>query len=272
MNSLHGFNADNFMSQLPAVLLDDERMNALAYAIAKALATRLDELPLAEIYTRIDALPEALLDILARDFSIDWYNYDSSIEAKRNLIKSNYYVHRHLGTSGAVKSAVLAAFAESAVEEWFEYSGNPYHFRVRVGTHGPFTLQQFSELLRIIDWSKRHSAHLESVIVKSNPVEIPIRIGVTGSIITRLAPVEQSDNLSAAHTVYIGGAAQTIVRAAPTEQPDNLSASHTVYMGGQAQTITRRAPAAQQNAPPKPRTVRTGGTGTVVTVLRGREI
>ena len=272
MNDLYGFNADNFIGQLPAVLFDDARMNALAHAIAKALAARLDELPLAEIYTRIDALPEALLDILARDFSIDWYNYDSPTGAKRNLIKSNYYVHRHLGTSGAVKSAVLAAFAQSSIEEWFEYNGKPYHFRVRVGTHGSFSLQQFSELLRIIEWSKRHSAHLESVTVEADPIETPLRLGAVAAQHTRIPPALQPDAPPAPHNLHTGGRVASYATIPPIPQPDSTPAAHTLHTGGRAMAAARVPPAPQPDAPPRPDALRPSGAGAVFSVLRGRVI
>ena len=36
------------------------------------------------IYTRIDELPEWLLDILARDFAVDWYDRSYTLEEKKN--------------------------------------------------------------------------------------------------------------------------------------------------------------------------------------------
>ena len=70
----HGYTAANFLAQLPKVLANDSRMNALAAAIANALVTHLGDLEEEKIYTRIDELPEDVLDILAHDFKIDWYD------------------------------------------------------------------------------------------------------------------------------------------------------------------------------------------------------
>lgn len=165
MTEAHEYSVHNFMAQLPRVLYDDARMRALAYAIAKALKVHLDEIKLAEIYTRIDELPEEMLDLLAQDFKIDWYNFDYSIEAKRNAVKSNYYIHRHLGTAGAVKAAIKDIYPLSTIEEWFEYGGEPYSFRVLLGSSGgPIVPVAHADVFRALYIYKSLRSHLDGDI------------------------------------------------------------------------------------------------------------
>ena len=71
-----------------------------------------------------------MLDILAKDFSVGWYLYDGTVEAKRAQIKSCFYVHRRLGTKSAMVTALSDLCPGSDVDEWFNYGGEPYHFRV----------------------------------------------------------------------------------------------------------------------------------------------
>ena len=163
----HGYTADNFMAQLPRVLAEDTRMNALARAITNALMTHLAEIEEAEIYTRIDELPEAVLDILASDFKIDWYDFDYSIEAKRNLVKTNYYVHRHLGTAGAVKEAIQALYPNSDVEEWFDYEGQPYHFRVALESGTPIIPISNTAILKAVYTYKSLRSHLDAIVYRT---------------------------------------------------------------------------------------------------------
>lgn len=162
----HGYTAANFLAQLPKVLANDSRMNALATAIANALVTHLGDLEEEKIYTRIDELPEDVLDILAHDFKIDWYDYDYPIAAKRNLIKTNYYVHRHLGTVGAVQEAVQAIYPNSAVEEWFDYSGSPYHFRLALESALPVIPFSVEALLTAVYRYKSLRSHLDEIIFR----------------------------------------------------------------------------------------------------------
>ena len=160
----HGYSVANILNQLPRVLAEDKRMAALATAIARALMAHLEEIPFAEIYTRIDELPEAVLDILAYDFKIDWYDYNYPIEAKRNLIKTNYYVHRHLGTIGAVKEAIRSIYPNSEVEEWFDYNGQPFFFRVALNSSAPIIPVSTADILKAVRIYKSTRSHLEAIV------------------------------------------------------------------------------------------------------------
>ena len=166
----HGYTEANFLMQLPKVLAEDERMYALATAIARALMTHLADLRDEEIYTRIDELPEALLDILAYDFKIDWYDYDYPVEAKRNLFKTNYYVHRHLGTVGAVKEAICALYPRSGILEWFDYEGNPYHFIVALESGFPVIPVSNTDVLKAVYTYKSLRSHLDAIVYRTTTI------------------------------------------------------------------------------------------------------
>lgn len=130
--SNHGLTADNMMQQFPIALQKDPKTVALGQAIAKVMESRQDEIDSLRIYTRIDELPEWLLDILARDFAVDWYDRSYTLEEKRKTIKDSFYVHRHRGTKAAVERAISAIYPNPKVLEWFEYGGDPYHFKLRI--------------------------------------------------------------------------------------------------------------------------------------------
>lgn len=123
---------ENMLACLPSVLRDDKRMYSLATAAAKAFADIDAELDGFIIYANIDNISEELCDILAKDLAVDWYDYDFSLTEKRNLIKTALYVHRHIGTVGAVEAGISAIYEDSNVEEWFNYSGEPYHFKIMI--------------------------------------------------------------------------------------------------------------------------------------------
>lgn len=171
----HGYSVDNILAQLPRVLAEDKRMAALATVIARALVSDLDALPLAQIYTRIDLLPEDLLDILATDFKIDWYDYDYPVEAKRNLIKTSFYVHRHLGTVGAVREAIRAIYPYSDIEEWFDYGGDPFTFLVALNSGSSIIPVSQAEILKAVQIYKSLRSHLEAIVYRTT-VNIGIAI------------------------------------------------------------------------------------------------
>lgn len=117
----NGLTAERMVNSFPLALQKDPKMVALAHSIANVLEQRLDEIDLGQIYTRIDQLPEDLLDILAKDFAVDWYDRSYTLEEKRKTIKGSFYVHRHRGTKAAVEKAISAIYPNPEVLEWFEY-------------------------------------------------------------------------------------------------------------------------------------------------------
>lgn len=159
--SNHSLSAQNLLATLPQVLQNDPDMAALASSIADILAKRKEEIRRVAIYSRIDDLPEDLLDILAYDFKVDWYNPDYPIEAKRALLKSNWSVHRRLGTKGAISTALSDLYPGSTVEEWFEYGGEPYFFRVVVDVTEQYMDISHDEIIRTIDIYKSLRSQIE---------------------------------------------------------------------------------------------------------------
>lgn len=132
MNNTHGLTAENLLRTLPEVLRNDRSMAALAASIADVLAARPAEIQQLMIYSRIGELPEDLLDILAYDFKVDWWDGDYTLEEKRQTLKDSWRVHRMLGTKAAVETAISAIYPETQVSEWFEYGGAPFHFRLLI--------------------------------------------------------------------------------------------------------------------------------------------
>lgn len=161
--------AEEFLRALPPVLRNDRRMMALGQVVAEELSDRMSEIEKAAIYPRIDELDEALLDILAYDFKVDWYGYDYPLETKRALLKSSFYIHRHLGTKGAVEAAIQSVYPKSIVEEWFDYveGGNPYTFRIVLDASTPAVPVNNTDLLRAVNLYKSLRSHLDGIMFRS---------------------------------------------------------------------------------------------------------
>lgn len=122
----------DFVKYLPQPLTHDPKMIALAHIVEKELleVSRLAKTVL--VYQGIDELPEELLDILAYDLHVDWYDYTYTLDTKRNVLKSSMGIHKKMGTKYAVEKALSAVYKTAAVAEWFDYGGKPYHFKVTV--------------------------------------------------------------------------------------------------------------------------------------------
>ena len=137
-----GITGENLLRILPPALTQDPSMVALASAGAEALAARRVEIDRVRTISNIDGLEEAVLDILAHDFKVDWYDPEYSLEEKRRTLKGNWLIHRRLGTKYAVRTALNAVYPGTIVQEWFEYGGNPYCFRVVLPAVGELTIEE----------------------------------------------------------------------------------------------------------------------------------
>ncbi|SHG90623.1 phage tail protein I [Tepidibacter thalassicus] len=150
--------------KLPPSLKNDENMLALAKVIGEELQKTSKMARKNIIYARIDELEEEALDILAYDLHVDWYDYSYPIEAKRALIKDSVKVHKRLGTKFAVETALGNLHPNSYVEEWFEYNGEPFSFRVVLDTTHSRAGAGYFEIKKAVDSYKRKSAHMDSLI------------------------------------------------------------------------------------------------------------
>ena len=159
--SEYGITAENLLRTLPPVLANDAGMRALGVTLAGALADLATLPKLVNIYSRIDELDEGLLDILAKDFKVDWYGYNFPTGAKRAQLKDSFHVHRHLGARGATEKALRDIYPGTEVEEWFEYSGQPFYFRVLLDVTNQRVAITHDEIVRQIGIYKSLRSRLE---------------------------------------------------------------------------------------------------------------
>lgn len=148
---------------LPPALKQDKTMQALSQVIAGELQENARMICNNIIYARIDELPEKLLDILAYDLHIDWYDYDYPVEVKRDLIKTSVKVHKKLGTVYAVETALGALHPRSEIEEWFDYGGEPFYFRIVLDVSQSRVRADSSKIIRTVKMYKRLTAHIEGL-------------------------------------------------------------------------------------------------------------
>lgn len=160
MNSLK--DAD-FYATFPPALKKDEKMVALGRLIADELHQTVEQTKKNIIYANINELSETGLDVLAYDLHVDWYDYDYPIEAKRAIIRDSVRVHQKLGTKAAVEMALGGIHPKSEIEEWFDYGGKPYRFRIVLDTTESRVAADYDEIIKTVDIYKRLTAHLDGL-------------------------------------------------------------------------------------------------------------
>ena len=115
--------------------------------------------------TKPDIAAEHILPWLAWEMSVDVWNDNWAVEVRRGVINASLFVHKKKGTIGALKKALGALGVDGLqLEEWFEYGGDPYHFRVFIEIiSSGFDLNILDEILAVIINSKNVRSHLESL-------------------------------------------------------------------------------------------------------------
>ena len=160
----HGLTPENLLASLPQALQGDDSIVALAQAISSVLSDRIEEINHLRIYPAIDQLDEPLLDILAHDFKVDWWDADYTLEEKRRTLKDSWRVHKLMGTKAAVETAISAIYPNTKVLEWFEYGGEPYHFRLHINVSDDnIESDKQRRVLSRLDTYKNLRSHLDTI-------------------------------------------------------------------------------------------------------------
>jgi len=163
----HLISPESIFSVLPEVLKGTRVGRNIGTVASNALHQRWEEIRTLAIYSRIDELDEGLLDILAKDFKVDWWDPSAPLEKKRQTMKNCWHVHRTLGTKAAVEAVLADGYPELHVEEWFEYDGEAMCFRI-VSDDLTVLHRDLSAMIAMVDKVKRLSCHLEAVKVMHN--------------------------------------------------------------------------------------------------------
>ncbi|GHU42158.1 hypothetical protein FACS1894111_05610 [Clostridia bacterium] len=168
----------DFTRALPEPLKNDTAMLALGRAIAGELQENIRLSRLAIIYARLDELDEQLLDILARDLHVDWYEDTYPVQAKRQVIKDSVKVHKRLGTKYAMTTALGSVFPHTEVQEWYEYGGTHHRFRIILDFTNAKAPADIFQVIRTQKFYKRLTAHLDEIIIQMSAV-VEIKIETT---------------------------------------------------------------------------------------------
>lgn len=153
---------------LPRVLREQPWAMALSLAVAELHKKTMDYIDGSQIYTAIDLVAEEVLDALAVNWKIDWYDTEYDIEQKRRIVKTALNIRRTMGTVGAAREQANAIYPGTTLEEWFEYGGTHGKFRLRVNIvtveeQERFAMMSLAEIERRLATAKRFSSHLEEV-------------------------------------------------------------------------------------------------------------
>lgn len=168
----------DFIRLLPSFMRGDLAVLGLAGAMDEIVPPLTGSIGLLTTWDKINELGEDELDELAWELNILWYDKAANIETKRDVILNSDKVYRKLGTKWAVENVIQSYFGEGYIREWFEYEGEPGHFRV-YSTNPTVNNEQLTAFLNILDKIKRHSSKLDEIFITlTGEMKLAAGIGV----------------------------------------------------------------------------------------------
>lgn len=158
-------NDSHITAILPEALASDPKTKALSYALNRAMQRLLGYCQNIGVYNTIDTLTEQILDLLAVELNTQYYDDSLDIKVKRSLIKNTLNWYMNTGTPAAVTELVKAVFGSGNIEEWFEYGGQPYCFKIYTSNINT-TDEMIQQVTDLVGKIQNVRSHLEEVVVE----------------------------------------------------------------------------------------------------------
>lgn len=177
----------NLEQVLCAPLRDDETGRAFARVLSPCLRRLAEQAERVLLLPNVQRLPEEILDALARELHIPWYDDGVARSVKREVVAQSDRVNMRLGTPYAVEQVAAAYFGEAVVEEWWEYGAAPYSFRVRTPNIEAVT-ENHKVFQDVIAYTQNLRSVFDGVVVDQHIPKANIYLGavVTASILTTI--------------------------------------------------------------------------------------
>lgn len=147
---------------LPSEMKTPERI-ALSYAFDMQKKKYFDRVRRVYIWVALESVSDDKLDFLAVENRVLFYNPSLAPSVKRNMIRNSVYWYMKLGTKHAMEEMIATYYPDSGteMEEWFEYDGKPYHFRIK--TTLPLDEKCYAELKELIKNVKNARSRLDQI-------------------------------------------------------------------------------------------------------------
>lgn len=178
----------------------DPEINALDVTGAErieALSEELDEAKKIRDPLTVDA---RFLPVMADEYQTYFIYQSMSEEERRQTIAASLRVHREKGSVGALRMAFEATGYPVEVQEWHEYQGDPYYFRLIVDVQGreigDEQIKKISELTEEMKNIRSHLDYIQPELGSDGRVDA-VCVSAGGETVT-VAPYVPDDVITAA--------------------------------------------------------------------------
>lgn len=145
-------------------------INDLSSTTFDRLFARFQELDVNCLLTNLfDEVDKSALIHLAEQFHITgnegWLSCQTEKE-RRELLKNSLKLHKFRGTKYALVRVLGILGLNGIVNEWFEYGGKPYHFKISIEMNSrAFDFDTENSLIELINANKNVRSKLETLTV-----------------------------------------------------------------------------------------------------------
>lgn len=165
---------------LPSSIAGDEKIKAAAAALDDELAAVNTGISRVRGLWNLETADPELLKVMAWGAHVDFWDDGFSEEQKRTIVRLSLPLHLKRGTPGAIEQILKDILGGGVVEEWHEYGGRPFHFRV-VSNAGAGDEKMDRQLRAAIEWAKNARSVLDAII-KAPSLLATRYIGGTSSV------------------------------------------------------------------------------------------
>lgn len=115
------------------------------------------------IWSDLDNVDPKYYDYLALCVKAPYYKSSYPDDKKLQLIKSAIEMHRYAGTQRAVDKLLELIFDKAYFQAWYEYGGEPYHFRPKV--YDVLTEDAIAEFVDIVKKVKAARSIMDAIAI-----------------------------------------------------------------------------------------------------------
>ena len=124
---------------------------------------------------------EKVIDMLAFERHVDFYE-NLSLAEKKNVVKDALKIHMKKGTKFALTQIFENLFLEGRIVEWFEYEGDPYHFKAEIDVTNTgisdVTISLLDRLIMVYKNNRSVLENLDVILSSKSPFVSAIHVSI----------------------------------------------------------------------------------------------
>jgi len=142
-----------------------------------------------------------LLPYLAQCWKVLYWDEAWSEEEKRRFIRDAPVIHKHIGTSFAIKKMFKSIDIEANISEWYEYDGEPYTFDIELSLGSKEVMpEDVLRLRKYVEAYKNVRTKLNDIVLSYTTKEsLTVYMGCVPEVHTEATMVDKFEFASTLH-------------------------------------------------------------------------